>query len=588
MFSYERLKNTEAYQYATDVINDSITVDGQPFEQCKYIKKQCQKFLDDLDKYYDDNFNYYFDEDEMSSLMELCKYINFGDGFFNGFSAYQGLAPFQWFILLNIFCWKRKDNPSKRRYETAVLLITRKSAKTYLCGLFAIILMLKEQRFGEFYSVSASKDLSKKIRDEMNKIIKSSPFLEKKFKNVYSETRCLVTESTFTNLATSDSRMDAKKPNCYIADEVGCLKNSYPIDAMKTGQLSVPNRLGILISTAYSEINPMEDYVDYSQRVLDGLVEDEAHFSMIYRPNDTNNWLSDEAIWQTNPLAIYLYNIDIKDNLEYIYKQRKMAIEMPSTEKNYKTKLLNIKVSSLNLEPFIALEDLRKCKIDSYDWTDKEVHIGVDLSLSGDNTAVSILTFDYTLNKYVAQSWVFFPSDKIDEKSKKEKVDYMGYTNKGYCFPCGSRIIDYGYIEDFITDYLVNELKVKVLSISYDKYNAISSVSKFEEMGLSCVEIPQNYQTLHSATKLMQEKVITEEFLYVENDLFELNVTNAQLIYSSNGNLTMISKKNSNYKIDAVASLINAFVTIQVIKPTKVSVYETQGIEYYDDFWNDF
>lgn len=587
MFSYDRLKRTVAYQYAVDVVEDNITVNGQSFTQAKYIKKQCQKFLDDLESSNEDDYPYYFDEDVMIQIMQLCRYINMGDGFLVGQSAFDSLAPFQWFMILNIFCWKHKEK-DKRRFEMAVLLITRKSAKTFLSGLINILLMLLEPKFSEFYSVAPTRDLSSKVKQEMRKIIKSSPFLEKKFKDKLNETRCLVTDSTFIPLATSDNRMDARKPNCFIADEVGCLKNSYPIDAMKTGQLSVQNRLGILISTAYDEINPMEEYVEYSQKVLDGIIEDETHFSMLYRADDPNDWLSDEVIFQTNPLAIYLNEIGITDNLDYIYKQRKQAIDMPSTERNYKTKLLNIRVSSLNLEPFIVLEDLRKCKIDSYDWTDKEVHIGVDLSLSGDNTAVSILTFDYLLNKYVAQSWVFFPSDKVDEKSKKEKVDYIGYTNKGYCFPCGSRIIDYGYIEDFITDYLVNELKVKVLSISYDKYNAISSVSKFEEMGYECVEIPQNYNTLHSATKLMQEKVITEEFLYVENDLFELNVTNAQLIYSSNGNLTMISKKNSNYKIDAVASLINAFVTIQVIKPTKVSVYETQGIEYYDDFWNDF
>ena len=587
MFSYERLKNTEAYWYAVDVVEDNITVNGKNFTQAKYIKKQCQKFLDDLESSKTDDFPYYFDEEAMIQIMQLCRYINMGDGFLVGRSAYDSLAPFQWFLILNVFCWKHKDK-DKRRYELAVLLISRKNAKTFLTALIIILLMLLEPKFSEFYSVAPSKDLSKKVKQEMRKIIKSSPFLDKKFKDVFSETRCLLTESVFVPLACSNDKLDARKPNAFIGDEVGVLRDGYPIEAMKSGQLSVQNRLGILISTAYDEVNPMEDYVEYSQKVLDGIIQDETHFSMIYRPDEPNNWLSDEAIWQTNPLAIYLNECGIEDNLDYIYKMREQAINMPSTEKNYKTKLLNIKVSSLNLEPFIALDDLRKCKIDTYDWTDKEVHIGVDLSLSGDNTAVSILTFDYTLNKYVAQSWVFFPSDKVDEKSKKEKVDYMGYTNKGFCFPCGTRIIDYGYIEDFITDYLVNDLKVKVLSISYDKYNAISSVSKFEEIGFECVEIPQNYQTLHSATKLMQEKVITEEFLYVENDLFELNVTNAQLIYSSNGNLTMISKKNSNYKIDAVASLINAFVTIQVIKPTKVSVYETQGIEYYDDFWNDF
>ena len=37
-----------------------------------------------------------------------------------GISAYEALAGFQWFFLVNALCWYHKDNPIKRRYEKSV------------------------------------------------------------------------------------------------------------------------------------------------------------------------------------------------------------------------------------------------------------------------------------------------------------------------------------------------------------------------------------------------------------------------------------------------------------------------------------
>ena len=163
---------------------------------------------------------------------------------------------------------------------------------------------------------------------------------------------------------------------------------------------------------------------------------------------------------------------------------------------------------------------------------------------------------------------------------KREKVDYISAIEKGYCYAIGDKIIDYAFVEDFILNYLQNELKVKIINISYDRYNATSSVGKLEQEGLICIDIPQNYKTLNSPTKKLRDLILTQQFAYVENTLFELNVSNAQLM--SSGTLEMISKKSSNFKIDMIASLINNFAICD-IELEKPSVYESGGIEYIQD-----
>ena len=595
MYDYTHLYKNKGYKYAYEVVNDELFVirNGEKihYKAPKYVRLQCEKFMNDLEKSQNcEDYPYFFDIKMLKKLEKLLKLIQFGDGFYVGKSYFEGLADFQWFAIINFFCWKYKNNTKKRRYELVVMLIPRKNAKTCLSSIIFILLMLLEPQFSEFYSVSSTKDLASQLKKEIRKTIKSSSALAKHFKDIRSETKCLLTDSLYLPLACDDSKqtLDGRKASAFLCDEVASLKNNYPISAMQKGQGQNLNKTGVLISTAYDEVNPMEDYITLCQKILDGFVEDETIFSLIYRPDNCEEWLEDNAIYQVNPLAVELNNKGITDSLDFIFKQRTLALEMQSMEKEFKTKLLNIKVSSLTTVPYVSLEDLRMCKIDDYDWKNKEVWLSFDLSISGDNTAVSILTYDEIMRKYVAKSWCFIPAAKLEEKMKREKVDYISYIQKGYCFAVGDKIIDYTFIENFIIKTLQEEYKVKIKNISYDRYNATSSVGKLEEAGLVCVDIPQNYSTLNAPTKKLRDLILTQEFAYVDNALFELNVSNAQVM-SNGGTLEMISKKSSNFKIDMLASLINAFTIID-LELEKPSVYENEGIDYTENplNWWDF
>ena len=113
------IKSHKAYRYAERICNGEIIAG-------KYIIKQCEKFLNDVD---DKDCKYFIDEDYLSLITNITKIINMSTGLRVGMAAYDALADFQWFFLVNALCWKCKDNPQKRRYEKSVLLIARKSGK---------------------------------------------------------------------------------------------------------------------------------------------------------------------------------------------------------------------------------------------------------------------------------------------------------------------------------------------------------------------------------------------------------------------------------------------------------------------------
>ena len=537
-----KIHDHSSYKYAEDVVNKKIVAG-------KYIVKACQKFLDDVNN---PNCKYVINPSQLEMITNLTGLINMPTGQRVGMSAKEALAGFQWFLIVNILCWVHKENPEKRRYEKAVLLIARKSGKSFLVALIILILMLTEPEHSQFYSVAPDRDLSGIIKKEIAKMLESSPLINNRFKTVLKEVRCTLTKSAFTPLANSNDRMDGREASAFVADEIGALKTSYPIEAMESSQLNITNRLGLLISTAYeSTQNPMVDQVQYAEKVLDGVIEDETLFALLYKPDNMKDWTTDEALLQANPLAI-----ELPENLKELKKKRQKAIEMPSAQTNFKTKHLNIFVDGDITEVFVSAEDLRECRIDSYDWHGREVYIGVDLSQTTDNTAVSMVTYDENEQKFVTKVWAFLPSNNVEIKSRLEKVDYRMMERQGYCFSNGDKVIDYKEIEDFVLGF-EEKYGVSIKSIAYDRYNAISSVNRWSDSGYHVTEIRQHSSMLHPATKLLKESILKKEFAYEKNQLFEINVANAREVKDTNLN-SYVNKKKSAGKIDMLAATINA------------------------------
>ena len=446
------------------------------------------------------------------------------------------------------------------------------AGKTLLTALILMLLMLMCDPYAETYSVAPDRELSGQVYKEFQKLLANSPKMSKYFKILRSEIRCTANHCVYKPLACSDNRLDGRLATVWVGDEVGALKNSYPLEAMQSSQITLEEKFGIIISTAYESLNnPMTENVNYAKKVLDKVVNDDTTFALIYEPDDYNEWMTDNALYQANPLAI-----EIDAVFKNISDKRKKAIEMPSALTNFKTKHMNIFLDGDELEVYIPLDVIRKGKIEpnSYDWKGKEVYIGVDLSQSNDNTAVAMVTYDRELEKYVIKSWVFYPTNKEDEKIQREKVPYDRYAKQGLCFPCGANNIDYKFVEDFVLN-IENKFGVKIISITYDRYNAISSVQKWEDAGYTMIEQKQHSQYLHLGTKKFREVATDYRVLYENNMLFEINLTNAMLDRDTNLNM-YINKKKSNGKIDIIDAIINCFCSIEADSVETTSVYESE------------
>nr|DAH84320.1 MAG TPA: Large Terminase [Caudoviricetes sp.] len=545
-----KMNNNKGYEYALKVINGEIPAP-------KYVIKQCELFKDISDGKSD---KYIIHEKKVKQIENILKLLIMPKGLKAGKTLYECNTGYQWLFDIAVLCTVNRDNPKKRRYETAILEVARKNFKTYEISKLFILLFLLEPSYSKFYSVAPDGALSREVREAICETIRSSPLIyefrgNKRFKLLRDYVSFIPTQSKYIPLNYSTSRMDGRLPSVFVADEVGALPNNYPIEAMRSGQLNILNKLGFIISTKYPTIeNPFEDEIKYAKRVLDGLEKDETVFALLYEPDDPTNWATDDLVLkQSNPVAL-----EIPEIWEDLIKKRAKAIAVESSRENFLTKHCNIIYQGIGTETYVDVNDVKKCKVNKIDWTGKVVYLGVDLSMTNDNCAVAIASEED--GKILADVIAFIPEGRIEEKNRFEKINYYQFIHEMKCIACGNKTVDYKVIEDFVFS-IEEKYGVQIQAIGFDRYNALSSAQKWDAK-YNTVEIKQHSCILHSPTKLLYEKIVNGDFEYENNKLLEINFSNAKCTFDTNMN-RYVTKKKSSGKVDMVVALINAVYLLQ-------------------------
>lgn len=538
------IEKTTAYKYAlscTEEGNDKVG---------RYIKKQAVNWLEIADGR---NGTAYVNEKEWERIKGILTLMMHPD---TGKNMLVSLEPYALWLIMAVFCTFRNDN-RRRLYTTALLEISRKNYKTFTSAVIFIIAMLCEARFSRLFSVAPDYKLSSELRLAVRKIIKVSPLLVKHFKITREMITCQLTDTEYTPLAYSNDRMDGKLATIFLADEAGAL-DSYPVEAMRSSQITLKNKLGIIISTQYpNENNVLIDEIDLAKKMLDGIVEIDSVFALLYEPDDEliKDWETDDrVIYQSNPVAVR--NPDVFDEIK---KMRTMAVLYENKRENYLCKHNNIRYKGVGSEGYVNIDAVRLCAYEHPGdwWNGRTVYLGVDLSQTDDNTAVAMVTSDDE-GLIHAAVFGFIPEERIDIKSKNEKIDYRRCIREGCCYGCGDEVIDYGFVEDFIL-HLEEKFGVTVADAGFDRYNAISTVQKLEaaDNPINCTLVKQHSSVLHPATKLLKEYILSQKFRYEKNILLENSFENARCTEDTNLN-KYVNKKRSAGKVDMVVALINA------------------------------
>ncbi len=531
----------------------------------KEVIVQCAWFIRDLEKQEDEDYPYYLDEEELNRIQGILTLLNFATGLgVIGKNILEGLEDFQAFFIVNIFGWRFKDNKEKYRYRDVTLFIPRKNAKTFICALILIILMLTEDNYSEFYSICLDRDLAGEVKKAMTQIIDASPAIGKYFKTsttLSGKITCKITNSFYQARTAEANRNNSIRPSAFIADEVGAFRDNKNIAAMKSGQLNVKNPLRFKLTTAYAETESiMIEELDYIRKVYDGVVEDDRMFALLYYAEEEHAW-DDIGLMQANPLRI-------EENYQEIRDNRKTALEKPSERAEFLTKHMNIFVNDIKEDPYIVFDRWKKCEVKKIDLQGKEVAVGVDLSLTTDLTAVDILYKED--GKYYIKAHAFLPENSIN--TRREKIDYRQMAELDYCTITKGDIVDYNLVESHIRS-IEETYNCKIKVIVSDPFNAVQMMQSLAE-DYEVILIKQTYGNLSPPLKSFRNDVYLGNVVYEENKLLDWNMSNATTVTGRTTDDILLAKVNKNkHRIDMVMAAIFAYSKIY-LDDTELNINE--------------
>lgn len=514
----------------------------------KRIKRQYNKLLDDIGN---PKGNYIYDDKRGNKPIEFIeRFCKHSKGEWAGKPL--KLELFQKAFINALFGFIDKDT-GYRKYRETLFYVARKNGKSVLLSGIALYMLIADNEPGsEIYSVASKKDQSKIIFDETFNMVRQSPDLLQVVKKRKSDLYFNLTFSSFQALGKNSDTLDGLNSSLVIMDELHSIKDRNLYEVMKQSQSARRQPLLIMITTAGTIRECIfDDTYKYACGVCDGTIEDEHFLPIIYELDNKEEWLDPNKWEKANP---GLNTIKKTDDL--IAKVRR-AKQSPRDLTGLLVKDFNIidTVSSA----WLTFDDLNNTEtFNIADFKGYYAIGGADLSKSGDLTAATLLFMDKNEKRYVTQMY-FLPKDNFEQRVKEEKIPYDKWLEAGLLRLCEGNSINYSDVTAWFME-MVQVHDITPAWIYYDPYSANYWVQEMQSKGFNMIKCYQGVKTLSLPMQQLGQDLQAKKINYNNNPLLKWCIANTGIKTDVNGNIQPIKATAPKYRIDGLASLLDAYV----------------------------
>ena len=462
------------------------------------------------------------------------------------------LELFQKAFIEALFGFVHKDT-GLRRYRETLFYVSRKNGKTVLLSGIALYCMLADHEPGaEVYSCATKKDQARLVFDEVCNMVKQSPELRQAVKKRKADLYFTAGMAKMQPLGKNSDTMDGLNSSLVIMDELHGIKDRNLYEVMKQSQSARRQPLMIMITTAGTiRENIFDDMYKYACGVCDGTIEDETFLPILYELDNKAEWARPECWAKANPgLGTIKKLADIKDKV-------KRAAQSPRDLTGVLVKDFNIIENSastwmtfddLNNEETFDIEDFRGCYAIG----------GADLSITTDLTCATLLMMDREGKRYVKQMY-WLPRDNFFQRVRDEHIPYDKWYEEGLVRLCDGNSINYADVTAWFVE-MVEQYEITPAWIYYDSYSAKYWVQEMEEKGFQMVRCIQGAKTLSLPMQMLGADLQKKLVNYNNSPMLKWCIGNTGIQEDRNGNIVPIKATKAKYRIDGLASLLDAYV----------------------------
>jgi phage terminase large subunit-like protein len=554
-----------ANQYARAVVAGKVPA-------CKWVKLACKRHLNDLERAKTAAFRFRFDEKKADRACKFIEALPHTKGKWAAKGELIVLGPWQVFVVCCLLGWLEKGT-GFYRFRDALILIPRKNGKSTLAAAIALYKFCADKEFGaEVYSGATSEKQAWEVFRPARLMVKNTPALQRAFQITVAAKALarLKDGSRFEPVIGKPG--DGPSPSCAVVDEYHEHPDDTLYDSMKTGMGARDNPLLLVISTAGSDrSSPCYQLQVDGQKVLQGTIENERWFVIIFTVDEGDDWKSIGAQIKANPN----YGVSVK--ADYLADQLAAALRTARKQNTYKTKHLNVWVNAAI--GWMNMAALEKCvdptlKIEDFDA--RECINALDLASVSDLCSRAkmfwkdIEQVEKDGAKKVKRHYFYFGSHYLNEKRVEETSNeaYAGWASDGFLTVTPGDTTDYGWIAD---EVLADSKKFNIREVAHDPWQAPPLIQAIRanpdwDQSIVMLEVRQTIQNFSPAMKELEAAILDGRFHYDGDPVFTWAMSNVVCFTDAKDNIYP-RKEREESKIDPAVAAIMGQGRIMNLEP---------------------
>ena len=549
----------KAVAYCHDVVSGAIPA-GQR------VIAACRRQLADLARQDDPAWPYRFDEAKAGRVCRFMEQLPHVKGDLAGHLL--RLEGWQAFVFTTAFGWVRKDTGA-RRFRRVVIFVPRGNGKSFQSSGVALYCLSADGEGGaEVYAAATTRDQAKIVWGDADAMLRRRPELRERLGLEIPEkataSRSIIhqprTGSRFVPLSREADNYDGLNIHCVIEDEIHAHPTRDLHDVLETATAKRSRSLMWVISTAGSNTSGIGfEICSYARKLLDGVLEDESLFAVIYEADDDDDWTS-EATWRkANP------NWGVSVQPDVVGQLARKAMQMASAQNNFKTKHLNIWCNAD--VAWIKPGDWAKCgdpDLELEHFTSAPCFIGLDLASTTDISAkaklfvrdlphrdAALARSGATERHYYLFLDAFLPEGAVVDGRNSQ---YQGWEIDGWIKTTPGPELDFGVIKESL---LEDRDRLNVREVAYDPWQALYLTQELLAAGLPMVECRPSVQNFSGPMKDMEGLVLSGRLHHDGNPLLAWMASNVVCHRDAKDNIYP-RKESHEKKIDGIVATISA------------------------------
>lgn len=476
------------------------------------------------------------------------------------------LSPWQRFVVGSVFGWYAAEG--QRRFRIAYIEIAKGNGKTPLAAAVALYALVADGEAGaEVYSAATSRDQAGICFNDAKQFVMSCPPLMNRLQVGHSNIAYLATSSFFRPVSAEGRGLDGKRPHVVVVDELHEHPTAQVVEKMRAGTKGRTRALIFEITNSgYDQTTVCFEHHDYSIKVLQGVIENDAWFAFIASLDKDDEPFEDESCWfKANP------NLGVSVTPQYLREQVMEARDLPS-----KRSL----VLRLNFCRWTEASE-NWADFDQWDMCNTPVHTsalagrrcfgGLDLASVSDFTAlVWVFPPDDDEGLWQVVVRLYLPEAAVKKMREKHRLPVDQWVQAGLVTVTPGNVTDYGFIK---RDIAADREQFDVQEIAFDRYNSSQLVTDLQDDGAVMVGFGQGYASMSAPIKELERIYMSHRLAHGGHKVLRWMASNVVATKDAAENIKF-DREKSTQKIDGMVALAMA-IGRAMANRTEKSFWET-------------